>query len=127
LNIGEAVLHGVVLAGPTAEAMAALGRTDAGSPATLTLLIGITFVQGIVGLWLYALLTGRGVTRGRAAVVAGLALWILSALYAAIYFGAGFPNVMPARVIWLPVVWEVVEFPLAIFVGALVVPQPRRG
>jgi hypothetical protein len=119
LNVGEAVLHGVVLAAPTAEAMTALGREGTSSAAGLTLLIGITFVQGLVGLWLYALLKGRGVTRGRAAVVAGLALWVLSAVYSAIYFSAGFPNVMPAAVLWWPVAWEVVEYPLAIFVGAL--------
>ncbi|HUQ51688.1 MAG TPA: hypothetical protein VM692_05670 [Gammaproteobacteria bacterium] len=127
LNIGEAVLHGVVLAEPTAAALTALGRSDASSPAGLTMLVGITFVQGIIGLWLHALLSGRGVTRGRAAVVAGLALWVLSAVYAAIYFGSGFPNVMPAYVIWLPVVWALVEFPLAIFVGALLIPPPKRG
>ena len=125
LNIGEAVLHGVVLAPATAEAMAALGRDGASSPAGLTMLIGITFVQGLVGLWLYALLSARGVTRGRAAIVAGLALWILSAVYAAIYFGAGFPSVMPAQVIWWPVAWELVEYPLAIFIGALVCRQGK--
>jgi hypothetical protein len=121
LNIGEGVLHGVVLAGPTAEAMTALGRTGvSSSPAGLAMLFAITFAQGIVGVWLYVLLAMRGVTRGRAAVVAGLTLWVLSALYAAVYFSAGFPGVMPANVIWWPVVWELVEFPLAIFVGALV-------
>jgi hypothetical protein len=120
LNIGEGVLHGVVLAGPTAEAMTALGRTGVSSPAGLAMLFGITFAQGIIGVWLYALLAMRGVTRGRAAIVAGLALWVLSAVYAAVYFSAGFPGVMPANVIWLPVVWALVEFPLAIFVGALV-------
>jgi hypothetical protein len=120
LNIGEAVLHGVVLAGPTAEAMTALGRDGASSPGGLALLIGVTFVQGIIGLWLYALLAMRGVTRGRAAIVAGLTLWVLSAVYAAVYFGSGFPGVMPANVIWWPVAWELVEFPLAIFVGSLV-------
>jgi hypothetical protein len=126
LNVGEAVLHGVVLAAATEEAMAALGRTDAtSSPLGLSLLIGITFVQGLVGLWLYALLSGRGVTRGRAAVVAGLALWLLSGVYAAIYFGAGFPGVLAARVVWLPVAWELVEYPLAIFVGALLC-RPKR-
>jgi hypothetical protein len=126
LNIGEAVLHGVVLAPATAEAMAALGRSGASSPLGLSLLIGITFVQGLVGVWLYALLSSRGVTRGRAAIVAGLTLWILSAVYAAIYFSAGFPDVMPAGVIWWPVVWELVEFPLAVFIGALVCPAQKR-
>jgi len=126
LNIGEAVLHGVVLAAATEQAMAALGRTDATSSTLgLSLLIGITFVQGLVGLWLYALLAGRGVTRGRAAVVAGLALWLLSAVYAAIYFGAGFPGVLAARVVWWPVAWELVEYPLAIFGGALLC-RPKR-
>jgi hypothetical protein len=120
LNIGEGVLHGVVLAAPTAEAMTALGRTGTGSPAGLAMLFAITFVQGIIGIWLYVLLAMRGVTRGRAAIVAGLTLWVLSAVYAAVYFSAGFPGVMPAGVIWLPVVWGLVEFPLAIFVGALV-------
>ncbi len=125
LNIGEAVLHGVVLAPATAEAMTALGRDGASSAAGLTLLIGITFLQGIIGLWLYALLSARGVKRGRAAVVAGLALWVLSAVYAAIYFSAGFPRVMPEAVVWWPVAWALVEYPLAIFVGALTLRKPR--
>jgi hypothetical protein len=120
LNIGEAVLHGVVLAGPTADAMTALGRDGTSSPAGLAVLIGVTFVQGILGIWLVALLSAQRVTRGRAAIVAGLAVWVLSAVYAAVYFSAGFPNVMPGDVIWWPVLWEVVEYPLAIFVGALV-------
>jgi hypothetical protein len=127
LNVGEAVLHGVVLAAATADAMTALGRAGASSPLGLSLLIGITFVQGIIGVWLYALLVGRGMARGGGAVVAGLALWVLSAVYAAIYFGSGFPNVMPAAVVWWPVAWEVVEYPLAIFIGALAVTASLRG
>ena len=116
LNIGEAVLHGVVLADPTAQAMTALGRLGELCPG-LALLIGITFVQGLVGLWLYALLSARGVTRARALrSLAGFVLWVTSAVYSAVYFGAGFPGVMPAAVIWWPVVWGAVEFPLAIFV-----------
>ncbi len=125
LNIGEALLHGFVLAPATADAMTALGRDGVSSAAGLTLLIAMTFVQGIVGLWLYALLSARGVTRGRAAVVAVLALWLLSAVYAAIYFSAGFPGVMPATVVWWPVAWEIIEYPLAVFVGALTLRKPR--
>ena len=119
LNVGEAVLHGVVLADPTAAAMTALGRDAAGSNAGLSALIGITFVQGILGLWLVALLVSRPMTRVAAAVSAGLVLWVLSGVYAAVYLGAGLPNVLPDRVVWLPVVWELVEYPLGIFVGAL--------
>jgi hypothetical protein len=125
LNVGEAVLHGVVLADATVQAMAALGRGEQSSAAGLAMLIGITFVQGVIGIWLYGLLRAKGRARGAAAIVAGLALWLLSAVYAAIYLGSGLPNLMPAAVVWWPVVWGAVEYPLAIFVGALAYREPR--
>jgi len=118
LNVGEAALHGVVLADATAAAITALGRTATSSNAGLGSLIGITFVQGVLGIMLVALLMSRGATRLVAAVLAGLALWASSGVYSAVYLGAGLPNVMPANVVWWPVVWELVEYPLAIFIGA---------
>jgi len=125
LNIGEAALHGAVLAESTAAAMAALGRTEASSAAGLTALIGITFVQGVLGVWLYALLSQQGLARVPAAVTAGLTVWVLSGIYAAIYLGAGFPNLLPATVVWFPVAWALVEYPLAIFIGALAYREAR--
>jgi hypothetical protein len=125
LNIGEAVLHGVVLADATTEAMAALRLEAVSSSGGLALLIGITFAQGILGLWLYASLLPRWKTRAATALITGLTLWVLSALYGAIYLGAGLPNLMPGRVVWWPAVWGLVEYPLAIFVGALAYRERR--
>ena len=119
LNVGEAVLHGVLLADATAAAMTALGRPATGSNAGLGSLIGITFVQGVLGMGLVALLMLRGATRLVAAALAGLALWASSSVYSAVYLSAGLPNVMPADVVWYPVGWQLVEYPLAIFIGAL--------
>jgi hypothetical protein len=119
LNVGEALLHGVVLAAATADAMAALRLEAVSSTGGLVQLIGITFVQGILGLWLYASLLPRWKTRAATAVLTGLVLWVLSAVYSAIYLGAGLPNVMPDPVVWWPVVWGFVQYPLAIFAGAL--------
>jgi len=119
LNLGEAALHAGVLADTTAAAVTALGRDPAGSNGGLASLIGITFVQGVLGLWLVALLMSRPMSRGAAAVIAGLVLWFLSAVYAAIYLAAAYPSVLPDRVVWLPVGWDLIEYPLAIFVGAL--------
>jgi hypothetical protein len=127
LNVGEAALHGAVLAEPTAAAMAALGRTDASSAAGLTALIGITFLQGVLGMWLYALVVQDGMKRGPAAVAAGLTVWVLSAVYAGVYFGAGFPNLLPSSLVWIPVAWDLVEYPLAIFIGALAYREPRSA
>ena len=119
LNLGEAALHAAVLADATAAAITALGRDPAGPNSGLASLVGITFVQGLLGLWLVALLMSRPMSRGAAAVIAGLLLWVLSAVYAATYVAAGFPGLLPDRVVWLPVAWDLIEYPLAIFVGAL--------
>lgn len=127
LNVGEAVLHGVVLADATAEAMTALGRNDTGSGSGLAMLIGITFVQGVLGVWVYGLLLQGGRKRIVAAVTAGLAVWTLSAVYSAVYLHAGLPSLLPAAVVWTPVVWGLVEYPLAIFIGTLVTDQHDRA
>jgi hypothetical protein len=119
LNVGEAILHGVVLANATVEAMASLGRSETSSGGGLAMLIGITFIQGMLGVWLYGLLSrGRG-KRIATAVCAGLTVWTLSAVYSAVYLGAGLPSLLPAAVVWTPVAWGFVEYPLAISVGAL--------
>jgi hypothetical protein len=123
LNVGEAVLHGVVLADATAEAMTALGRTETGSGVGLAMLIGITFVQGVLGVWLYGLLSRGREKRVATSVCAGLTVWTLSAVYSAVYLSAGLPSLLPAAVVWWPVAWGLVEYPLAIFIGALVYRQ----
>ena len=56
--------------------------------------------------------------RPAAAITASSALWVSSAVYSAVYLGSGLPNLMPAAVVWWPVVWSAAEYPLAIFVGA---------
>lgn len=127
LNVGEAVLHGVLLADATVDAMAALGRTEGGSSSGLAMLIGITFVQGVLGVWLHALLSHRGTKRVTAAVTAGVAVWLLSAVYAAVYLGAGLPNLLPATVVWWPAVWGLIEYPLAIYIGALAYREARSA
>ena len=117
LNVGEAVLHGVVLAEPTAAALVRLGREATGSAPGLALLVAVTFAQGLVGMWLYA---GRRARGPSTAAITGLELWVLSALYSAIYFHAGFPGVLPSDVVWWPVGWGLVEYPLAMVAGAAV-------
>ena len=118
LNIGEAVLHGVLLDAQTTEAMNALGKEIVGSPLGITLLILITFAQGLIGMWLYAAINPR--SGALTAVGIGMVLWLLSSVYSAIYLHAGFAGVFPNPVVWWPVAWECIEYPLAILVGALV-------
>jgi hypothetical protein len=116
LNIGEAVLHGVLLSGQTATALTTLGRDPSGSTTGLIMLVLVTFLQGVTGVWLH-------VATKLPSVVIGLALWFLSAAYSATYVYAGFPGLLPDEVVWWPVAWELVEYPLAIVVGSLLVKE----
>ena len=117
LNIGEGALHGAVIADASAQAMTALGKDVYGSAAGVTALILITFAQGVVGVALWASMKER--SRGTAVMV-GLALWMLSGLYSAIYFWAGYPKLLPDGVVWIPAAWELVQYPLAMVVGTAV-------
>jgi hypothetical protein len=54
LTIGEAVLQGVRYADATAAAMRSLGHEISGAGADTAKLVGITFVQGVLGMLTYA-------------------------------------------------------------------------
>jgi hypothetical protein len=111
LNIGEAVLHGVLVADQAAAAMTALGKDVTVTHLSLGSLVAATFVQGIVGIWLYS------ITR-QSAIVIGLVVWFLSAVYSATYLWAGFPGLLPEGLVWWPVAWELVQYPVAMLAGA---------
>ena len=120
LNIGEAALHGALFADATAAAMKNLGHEIVGSGSDTAQLVLITFVQGLVGLLLYAAVQPRWPAGIGTAIRVGLVLWVLSAVYSAIYLRAGFAGLMPVGVVWGPVAWELILYPLAISVGSLV-------
>ena len=118
LNIGEAALHGGVLASATEQAFQALGRSIPGDPLYLTILVAMTFAQGVLGVWLYAAIRPRFGSGPRTAVIAGLVVWALSALYGAVYLHSGMATLLPNGVVWIPAAWGLVEFPLATLAGA---------
>lgn len=120
LNVGEAALHGALFADATATAMKNLGHEIVGSRFNTAQLVMITFVQGLVGMLLYAVVQPRWAAGIGTAIRVGLILWVLSAVYSAIYLGAGFAGLMPVGVVWGPVAWELILYPLAISAGSLV-------
>ena len=119
LNVGEALLHGVIFAAPAAEAMKQLGQDIAGSGADTAQLVLITFVQGVLGMVLYSGVKGQwGAGAGTAARVA-LILWALSAVYSAVYLGSGFAGLLPRGLVWGPVAYELVLYLVAMAAGRL--------
>jgi hypothetical protein len=59
LNIGEDALHGALFAHATAAAMKNLGHEIVGRGSDTAQLVLITFVQGLVGMLLYAAVQPR--------------------------------------------------------------------
>jgi len=118
MNIGEAALHGGVLARDAADLYMRLNIPDSADPMNLTALIIATFVMGIAGVWLYAAIRPRYGAGPKTALCAGLAVWVLAHLFAGVYLGAGFAGIIPPRLAWLPVAWGLVEAPLATLAGA---------
>ncbi len=118
MNVGEAALHGGVL-GEDAQALFTrhqLATTPSAVP--IASLILMTFVLGIASVWLYAAIRPRYGAGARTAIVAGLAVWLIAHMWAAVYLGMGFANLIPPKLAYVPAAWGLVEAPLATLVGA---------
>ena len=120
MNISEFVLHAVVLRADGEQLMAdwdKMGIHVAPDPKMLGILVGITFVLGILAVWTYAAIRPRFGPGPKTALCAGLAVWALSYFYAGVYVYAGIV-IMPMKLTWLPVAWSLFEVPIATMVGA---------
>ena len=118
LNIGEAALHAGILGNATTAAYAALNRTVVADPTNLVSLVVMTFAQGILLICLYTVIRPRAGSRFTTAAYVGLAAWFLSSVYSAVYLHAGFPGLFPNNLVWVPVAWQLLEYPLATLAGA---------
>ena len=122
MNASEAFLHAGVLGADGAkllEEWKRLGLEMDVNESLVFWLIGITFVLGILAVWLYAAIRPRFGPGPKTALCAGLAVWAMSYLYAGVYVDAGIV-VFPTKLTWLPVFWGLVEVPLATLLGAWV-------
>lgn len=120
LNIGEAVLHGLIYAEAAATVMKDLGHEITDSGWYTAQLVGITFVQGLLGMLLYYAVQPRWQAGTWTAIRVGLIMWVLSAVYSGVYLNAGFAGLIPVNIAWGPVIWELFLYPLAIITGALI-------
>lgn len=120
LNIGEAALHAGILGDATTAAYTALNRTVIPNPIHLASLILVTFAQGIAMAWLYAIIRPRLGSRVGAVACVSLVAWVLSSLYSAVYLHSGLSGLFPLDIVWVPVAWELVEYPLGALAAAVI-------
>ena len=74
------------------------------------------FVQGLVSVWLYAVLRDRFKAGPGTAVLAGLVVWVLAYAYPILSFG--FMHMSPWRLTGISLLWTVIEAPAATVLGA---------
>jgi len=120
MNVSEFLLHGVVLAADGQTLMDdwnQRGLSIQPDPMMLVWLVLITFALGFLAVWTYAAIRPRFGPGPRTAICAGLAVWAMSYLYAGVYVYAGIV-ILPAKLAWFPVVWGLIEVPLATLAGA---------
>jgi hypothetical protein len=118
MNVSEAALHGGMLGTEATALFKRFGVPDTPGGWQLPSLIAATFVLGVTGVWLYAAIRPRYGPGPRAAIYAGIAVWLLAHLWSGVYLGAGFSGLITPKLAWLPVPWGLIEAPLGTLVGA---------
>ena len=119
MNVGEAALHAGVL-GPDTETLYKKLQAPLPNPATtIPLLVGMTFLLGLVSIWLYAALYPKLGGKVKTAMIAALVVWILAHVWSGVYIGAGYAGIMTPKLAWIPVIWGLFESSLGTLAGSV--------
>jgi hypothetical protein len=115
LNVGEGVLNELVLGEQWSAFMAESGMDEFGAWQIASFVV-ITFLFGIVLIWMYAAIRPRFGPGPKTAIIAGLAMWAVAWLL----IGASFitAGTFPAGLMIITIVWGLFEVPIAAAAGA---------
>jgi hypothetical protein len=116
LNVGEFLLNAVLLHNAMVDWAKQHNLPADPGPAFLPVAIGLTFVLGIVMVWLYALIRPRLGAGPKTAIVAALLMWFGIYVYCGVIYGMILAQ--PANLIGLPMIWGIVEYTLGAIAGA---------
>ena len=115
LNIGEFLLNEVVLGEAMKQDFSRLNIAPPGTP-FITKAVTITFLLGIVIVYLYAAIRPRFGAGAKTAVCAGLIAWFFVYLYAGYIYEA--MGIVSPKPFVIGLVWGIVEYSLGAIAGA---------
>lgn len=118
LNIGEFVLNAVILHKAMVDWASLHNLPQEPAPSFMVVAIGLTFVLGIVMVWLYALIRPRMGPGPKTAIVAALVMWFGAYVYIGIIYGILL--VQPMNIVGISIVWGLGEYIIAAIAGAWV-------
>jgi uncharacterized membrane protein YgdD (TMEM256/DUF423 family) len=116
LNIGEFLFNGVIMASAMREWALSRNLPPDPGPTFFVAAIGLTFVLGIVMVWLYALIRPRLGPGPKTAVIAALIMWFGICIYCGIIYGIML--LQPTNMIAMAIVWCLGEYVIAAIAGA---------
>jgi len=116
LNIGEFLLNGVVLADDMKSDFQRLNLPPEPGGNFIAKAVVVTFILGIVIVFLYAAIRTQFGAGVKTAIYAGLFGWFFVYLYTGvIYSGLG---LVAVKVFWIGLVWGLVEYAIGAIAGA---------
>lgn len=115
LNFGEFVLNGVLLAESMKGDFDRLHLPDPGPP-FIAKAVTITFLLGIVLVYLYAAIRPRFGAGVKTAICTGLIAWFFVYLYAGYIYEA--MGIVSPKPFLIGLVWGIIEYPLGAIAGA---------
>ena len=115
LNVVDFVMFGIILKDDMAAAMAALNRPPM-TNAQIPWFVFLDFVAGVFLVWLYAAIRPRFGAGPGTAVKAGIAGWFVGSLLVTLFMWP--MALMPHNLLIIMTVVPLVQWPLAVVVGA---------
>lgn len=115
LNIGEFLLNEVVFVQQMEELFRRINVPRPGATFIATA-VGITFLLGIVIVWIYAMIRPRFGPGPKTAIIAAFVAWFCVYFYCGILNAAIFS--LPASLVIIGMVWGIIEYILAAVAGA---------
>jgi hypothetical protein len=116
LNAGEFLLNAVILHKAMVEWASGHNFPPEPAPSFMVAAIGLTFVLGIVMVWLYALIRARMGPGPKTAIIAALIMWFCVYVYIGIIYGILL--VQPMNAVAIAAVFGLVEYIVAALAGA---------
>lgn len=117
INVGEFLLNDVILGAQMKQFFARYGIPEPGGT-FLIVAVGLSFVIGILLVFLYALIRPRLGPGVKTAIVAGLIMWFGIYVYTGAINGLLFG--IPINVMLIVFVWGLIEYALSAIAGAWV-------
>lgn len=115
LNIGEFLLNDIVLGAQMREFFARLRLPEPGNRFIVVAVL-LTFIVGIVIVWMYAAMRPRLGPGPKTAICAGLLAWFGIYLYTGVINGMVLQ--IPTNILLIALVWGAVQYAVAAIAGA---------